>query len=65
LVILFAVAVMLVMAWCILAIARAMTVMAWWARVAVVVVAATQYQRYRDKKQTQEFHHYFPVLKMR
>lgn len=43
LVILFAVAVMLVMAWCILAIAWAMAVMAGWARVAVVVVAATQY----------------------
>lgn len=65
LVILFAVAVMLVMAWCILAIAWAMAVMTGWARVAVVVVAATQNQRYGDEKQTQEFHHYFPVLKMR
>jgi hypothetical protein len=59
-----AVAVMLVMAWRILAIARAVAVMAWWARMAVVVTAA-QYQRYRDEKQTQEFHRYFPVLMMR
>lgn len=55
---------MLVMAWRILAIARAVAVMAWWARMAVVVTAA-QYQRYRDEKQTQEFHRYFPVLMMR